>query len=133
MLLVGALPFGAIFVELFFIMNSLWFARVYYMFGFLFLSYGLMILTCAAVTVMLVYYLLCAENHRWQWRAFNSAGAGSLFVFAFALVYWLWKLRFAGLTSTVLFVGYSLLISFLFYILTGKCLEPSLSPTSVLC
>ena len=120
MLLVGALPFGAIFVELFFIMNSIWFDKIYYMFGFLFLCYGIMIITCAAVTIMFVYYLLCAENYRWQWRAFNSAGAGAIFVFLFAIIYWIWKLRFAGLTSVVLFVGYSSLISFLFFILTGK-------------
>ena len=120
MLLVGALPFGAIFVELFFILNSLWFGRIYYMFGFLFLCFGIMVVTCAAVTIMFVYYLLCAENYRWQWRAFNSAGAGAIFVFLFAIVYWMWKMRFAGLTSMVLFVGYSALISVLFYILTGK-------------
>ena len=120
MLWVGALPFGAIFVELFFIMNSIWFDKIYYMFGFLFLCYGIMTITCAAVTVMFVYYLLCAENYRWQWRAFNSAGAGAGFVFMFSLIYWVWKLRFAGLTSVVLYVGYSSLISFLFYIMTGE-------------
>jgi transmembrane 9 superfamily protein 2/4 len=37
MLLVGLLPFGAIFVELYFIMSSIWFSKIYYMFGFLFL------------------------------------------------------------------------------------------------
>ena len=115
----GALPFGAIFVELFFIMNSLWFSKIYYMFGFLFLCYGLMIMTCAAVTVMFVYYLLCAENHRWQWRAFNSAGAGAIFIFLFSIFYWFWRLRFAGFSSALLYLGYSALISFLFFILTG--------------
>lgn len=43
MLLVGILPFGAIFVELYFIMNSIWFHKVYYMFGFLFVCYGIMV------------------------------------------------------------------------------------------
>ena len=100
-------------------MNNIWFDRIYYMFGFLFICYGIMIITCAAVTIMFVYYLLCAENYRWQWRAFNSAGAGAGFVFAFSIIYWMWKLRFAGLTSAVLYIGYSSLISFLFYILTG--------------
>ena len=43
MLLAGILPFGAIFVELFFIMNSIWFHKMYYMFGFLFVCYGIMV------------------------------------------------------------------------------------------
>ncbi|KAL9099595.1 MAG: hypothetical protein Q9163_004926 [Psora crenata] len=119
MLLVGILPFGAIFVELYFIMNNMWFGKVYYMFGFLFLCYGIMIITCAAVTVLLVYFLLCSENYHWQWRAFCTAGASAGYVYANALLYWISKLSFGNFTSGVLYVGYSLLISFLFFVLTG--------------
>ena len=43
-LLSGVLPFGAIFVELYFIMNSIWFHKAYYMFGFLFICYFIMVL-----------------------------------------------------------------------------------------
>ena len=120
MLLVGILPFGAIFVELYFIMNNMWFGKVYYMFGFLFLCYGIMIITCAAVTILLVYFLLCSENYHWQWRAFCTAGASAGYVFANAMLYWISKLNFGSFTSGVLYVGYSLLISFLFFILTGE-------------
>jgi transmembrane 9 superfamily protein 2/4 len=119
MLIVGLLPFGAIFVELYFIMSSIWFSKVYYMFGFLFLCYGLMIITAAAVTVLLVYYLLCAENYHWQWRAFLAAGASALYVFLNAMAYWMTKLSLGGLAGGVLYLGYSALISFLFFILTG--------------
>lgn len=119
MALVGILPFGAIFVELYFIMNNMWFGKVYYMFGFLFLCYAIMIITTAAVTVLLVYFLLCAENYHWQWRAFSTAGASAGYVFANALLYWISKLSFGSFTSGVLYVGYSLLVSFLFFILTG--------------
>jgi transmembrane 9 superfamily protein 2/4 len=119
MLLVGILPFGAIFVELYFIMSSIWFSKVYYMFGFLFLCYGLMIITCAAVTVLMVYFLLCSENYHWHWRAFMTAGASAGYVFANALIYWVTKLQLGGLAGSVLYVGYSALISFLFFILTG--------------
>ena len=120
MLLVGILPFGAIFVELYFIMSSIWFSKVYYMFGFLFLCYALMIITCAAVTVLMVYFLLCSENYHWHWRAFMTAGASAGYVFANALIYWLTKLQLGGLAGSVLYIGYSALISFLFFILTGK-------------
>ncbi|KAK2047992.1 hypothetical protein LZ31DRAFT_591896 [Colletotrichum somersetense] len=51
MLIVGLLPFGAIFFELYFIMGSIWFSRIYYMFGSLFLSYGLMVFTTAGSRV----------------------------------------------------------------------------------
>ncbi|KAI2624765.1 Nonaspanin [Xylaria nigripes] len=120
MLLVGILPFGAIFVELYFIMSSIWFSKIYYMFGFLFLCYGLMIITCAAVTVLMVYFLLCAENYHWQWRSFLAAGMSAGYIFANALIYLISKLSLGGLSGTVLYIGYSALLSFLFFILTGS-------------
>merc|ERR1719468_1366396 len=43
----GILPFGAIFVELFFILTSLWQQQYYYVFGFLSLVYAILIGTCA--------------------------------------------------------------------------------------
>ncbi|KAJ9667934.1 Transmembrane 9 super member 2 [Coniosporium apollinis] len=119
MLLVGVLPFGAIFVELYFIMNSIWFSKVYYMFGFLFVCFGLMVMTCAAVTVLMVYFLLCAEDYRWQWRAFMTAGASALYVFAYCLVYWGRTMAFSSVIGAGLFLGYSALISVLFFVLTG--------------
>ncbi|KAF1356434.1 hypothetical protein BDV97DRAFT_341816 [Delphinella strobiligena] len=119
MLLVGVLPFGAIFVELYFIMNSIWFNRIYYMFGFLFLCYGLMVVTSAAVTILMVYFLLCAENYHWQWRAFCTAGASAGYVFAYAMLYWMRTLSFSSWTSGVLYLGYSLLLSVLWFVLTG--------------
>lgn len=119
-LLTGILPFAAIFLELYFIMNSLWTSKIYYMFGFLFLCYGLMIITCAATTVLLVYFLLCAENYRWHWRAFVGAGMTGGYVFVNALLFWATRVSFGGLTGAVLYVGYSALIGFLVFILTGK-------------
>jgi transmembrane 9 superfamily protein 2/4 len=118
-LLTGILPFGAIFVELYFIMTSLWTNKIYYMFGFLFLCYGLMIITSAATTVLLVYFLLCAENYRWHWRAFAGAGMTGGYVFVNALIFWATRVSFGGLTGAVLYVGYSALIAFVVFILTG--------------
>ncbi|XP_044724043.1 endomembrane protein 70 domain-containing protein [Hirsutella rhossiliensis] len=120
MLIVGLLPFGAIFVELYFIMSSIWFSRIYYMFGFLFLCYGLMIVVCAAVTILMTYFLLCAENYNWQWRSFLAAGMSGGYIFFNCLLYLLTKVRLGGLAGIVLYVGYSGLISFLFFILAGS-------------
>lgn len=124
-LLTGILPFGAIFVELYFIMTSLWTSKIYYMFGFLFLCYGLMIITSAATTVLLVYFLLCAENYRWHWRAFAGAGMTGGYVFLNALIFWATRVSFGGLTGAVLYVGYSALIGFVVFILTGMWLSAS--------
>lgn len=119
MLIVGLLPFGAIFVELYFIMSSIWFSRIYYMFGFLFLCYGLMVVVCAAVTILMTYFLLCAENYHWQWRSFLAAGMSGGYIFLNCLLYLITKVKLGGLAGIVLYMGYSALISFLFFILAG--------------
>ncbi|OAP56459.1 hypothetical protein AYL99_09638 [Fonsecaea erecta] len=119
LLLTGILPFCAIFVELYFIMTSLWTSKIYYMFGFLFICYALMAMTCACTTILLVYFLLCAEDYRWQWRAFFGAGMTGGYVFLNALGFWATRVTFGGLTGAVLYVGYSGLLSFLVAVLTG--------------
>ena len=119
MLEVGILPFLAILVELYFILTSFWFNKIYYMFGFLFLCYMLMIITTASVTVLMVYHILCAENYNWQWRAFLSSGMTAGYVFLTMIVYWLYNIKLGGLAGSVLYLGYSGLISFLIFILTG--------------
>ena len=45
----GILPFGTVFIELYFIMSSLWLHEVYYVFGFLFIVSLLTIIVCAEV------------------------------------------------------------------------------------
>ncbi|RKP06697.1 hypothetical protein THASP1DRAFT_31496 [Thamnocephalis sphaerospora] len=60
MLMGGVLPFGAIFIELYFIMNSIWYHKIYYVFGFLFLVFVLLAFTCSQVTILICYFHLCA-------------------------------------------------------------------------
>jgi hypothetical protein len=89
------------------------------MFGFLFLSFGLLVATSAAVTILMIYFLLCAENYHWQWRAFASSGASAGWVFAYSLLYWIRMLRFSSFTGVCLYIGYSILLSSLWFLLSG--------------
>lgn len=90
------------------------------MFGFLFLSYGLMLVTTASVTVLNVYFMLCAEDYRWQWRAWATGAACAVYVFANAIVFWMGRLSFGGVTSVVLYLGYSGLVSGAVGVLMGS-------------
>ncbi len=60
----GLLPFGAVFVEMFFILSSIWQHRFYYMFGFLGLVFLILLITCSEMTIVLCYLHLCAEDYR---------------------------------------------------------------------
>ncbi|KAJ1927045.1 Transmembrane 9 super member 2 [Tieghemiomyces parasiticus] len=115
----GILPFAAIFLELYFIMNSIWFQKFYYLFGFLFLVFVILVITCAEVTVLVCYFHLCSENYHWWWRSFFTAGASAFYIFLYSTMYYTTRLRVTSLVSTVLYFGWSFLMSALFFILTG--------------
>lgn len=105
-LLGGILPFGAAFVELYFVLSSLFGNRAYYAFGFLFLTFTVVALTTATVTVLFVYFVLCAEEYRWHWRAFLIGGGSAFWMFAYGVWYWVSRLSLDSFSSVVLYFGY---------------------------
>jgi transmembrane 9 superfamily protein 2/4 len=141
----GILPFGAVFVEIFFIFSALWldqyvvaytllpsslinapavsssvalFAlvfcvdltndflfqtarvlvvsllrRYYYVFGFTAIVFVIMMITCAEITMVLIYFQLCGEDYRWWWRSFLTAGSSAVYIGLYAVYYFVTKVR----------------------------------------
>ena len=119
MVLTGIIPFAAAYVELFFIMSSLWMDQFYYVFGFTLIVYIILIITCAEATILLVYYQLCAENHRWWWFAFFSSGSTAFYTFLYSF-FWFGTLGPSRwLMTYLLYFGYMFLISFAMFLLFG--------------
>ena len=61
----GLLPFGAVSIELSYILSAVWNHQTYYVFGFLLLVFAILCATCAEVTIVLCYLHLCTEDYRW--------------------------------------------------------------------
>ncbi|KAF2920887.1 transmembrane 9 superfamily member 8 [Oryza sativa Japonica Group] len=115
----GILPFGAVFIELFFILTSIWLHQFYYIFGFLFLVFIILIITCAEIAIVLCYFQLCSEDYMWWWRSYLTSGSSAIYLFLYAGFYFFTKLQITKLVSGILFFGYMLLASFSFFVLTG--------------
>ena len=115
----GVLPFGAVFIELFFILSSIWLHQYYYVFGFLLIVLLILIITCAEISIVLCYFQLCAEDYHWWWRAFLTAGCSGLYLFIYSLVYMFTKMVMTRGVSILLYVGYMLIASYSFFTLTG--------------
>jgi transmembrane 9 superfamily protein 2/4 len=116
----GILPFGCIFIQLFFILNSIWSHQMYYMFGFLFLVFLILIVTCSEATILLCYFHLCAEDYHWWWRSFLTSGFTAVYFFIYCVHYFVSKLEISGFVSTLLYFGYTFIMVFLFFLLTGS-------------
>ena len=115
----GVLPFGAVFVELFFILSSLWLNQYYYVFGFLLLVWIILIITCAEITIVLCYFQLCSENYHWWWRSFLTSGSSAFYVFLYSTYYYYSKVNALYFLTSILYFSYMFLISFAFFLLTG--------------
>lgn len=63
-LLAGLIPFAVIFIELLFIFRNVWQDKTgfYYVFGFMAVVSGILLITIIEVTVVAVYMRLCSEE-----------------------------------------------------------------------
>uniref|UniRef100_A0A7N6BZH4 Transmembrane 9 superfamily member n=1 Tax=Anabas testudineus TaxID=64144 RepID=A0A7N6BZH4_ANATE len=119
----GILPFGCIFIQLFFILNSIWSHQMYYMFGFLFLVFIILLITCSEATILLCYFHLCAEDYHWWWRSFLTSGFTAVYLFIYAVHYFFSKLQIIGAASTFLYFGYTMIMVLIFFLFTGEALS----------
>ena len=112
------------------------------MFGFLFLVFLIVIISCSEIAIVMTYFQLCAEDYHWWWRSFIASGGCAIYVFIYSIFYYITevcslfscylllinysnnftsnlKLEITEFIPTLLFFGYSSLISLTLWILTG--------------
>lgn len=118
-LLGGILPFAAVFTELLFIMTSIWLQQFYYMFGFLLLVLIILVITCAEISIAFTYFQLAGEDYQWWWRSYWISATCSVYVFFYAILYFISNLSITSFASTMVYFGYMFIISYAFFLLTG--------------
>ena len=115
----GILSFGSIFIELYYILTSLWNYKYYHVYGFLLGVYAILMVVVCMTSVIVVYFCLNAENYLWQWRSFLNTGSAGLFLFGYSIVYFSSTLEIMGVISTMLYFSYMFIASLLFSLVTG--------------
>jgi len=116
----GILPFGAVFIELFFILSSIWLHQIYYIFGFLSIVFIILIITCAEIAIVMCYFQLCSEDYHWWWRAYLTSGASAFYMFLYSIFYFFTKLQIQNFVSILLYFGYTTIMALFFFVLTGS-------------
>lgn len=102
----GILPFGSIFIEMYFVFTSFWNYKFYYVYGFMLLVYCILICVTLCVTIVSTYFLLNAEDHRWLWSSFATGASAAGYVYVYSIYYFFTKTRMYGLMQTCFYFGY---------------------------
>ena len=109
--LAGLLSFGSIFIELYYVLTSLWNYKFYHVYGFLLGVYAILIVVVSTTTVIVVYFTLNAEDHRWHWTSFLSGASTAIYIFLYGAYYFFFKTSMNGLLQTAFYFGYTSLIA----------------------
>ncbi|XP_075216975.1 transmembrane 9 superfamily protein member 3 [Lycorma delicatula] len=115
----GVLPFGSIFIEMYFIFTSFWAYKIYYVYGFMLLVFLILMIVTVCVTIVCTYFLLNAEDYRWQWTSFLAAASTSAYVYMYSFYYFFFKTKMYGLFQTAFYFGYMALFSLALGIMCG--------------
>jgi len=115
----GILPFGSIFIEMYFIFTSFWAYKIYYVYGFMLLVFLILLTVTVCVTIVCTYFLLNAEDYRWHWTAFLSAGSTAGYVYFYSFYYFFFKTKMYGFFQTSFYFGYMAVFSLSLGLLCG--------------
>lgn len=115
----GVLPFGSIFIEMYFIFTALWSYKFYYVYGFMLLVYIILALVTICTTIVAVYFVLNAENYHWQWVTYSAGGSTAAYVFLYSIFYFFYKTQMSGLLQITHYFGYMTLFCISLFFMCG--------------
>ncbi|KAJ0981229.1 hypothetical protein J5N97_009484 [Dioscorea zingiberensis] len=115
-IIAGILPSIMIYLQLYYILSSLWAYRVYTMYGVLFMVFALLLLVTAFVTVALTYFQLASEDHRWWWRSFFYGGSTGLFIYGYCFYYYA-QSNMSSFIQKCFFFGYMACICYAIFLM----------------
>ncbi|KAG9064517.1 hypothetical protein KI688_003707 [Linnemannia hyalina] len=115
----GLLPFAVVFIELFFILKSIWEGQYYYMFGFLSLVFMILLVTCVEMTLVIVYFQLCDEDYNWWWRSFLASAFSAVYIFVYSMIYFFKQLSIDHFVPGLIYFANSFMVCTAYGLLTG--------------
>ena len=119
-LISGTIVFSAIYIELHYIVESIWGHKLYTLFGILAIALTMVILVTSFVSVAFTYFLLIGEDYRWWWRSFFAAGSTGVLVFAYCFYFFFQKTQMEGMLQTSFYFGYMWIVAYMFSLALGS-------------
>ena len=117
--LTGFPPFFAIFVELFYIMDSMWKQDFYALSKYLLLSIIILIIISSLIGILFTYLNLCKGDYRWWWKSFIVSASPAIYIIIFSIFY-LFKLKFKQITTFLIYINFMILFSVIIALICGS-------------
>ena len=117
--LTGFPPFFAIFVELFYIMDSLWKQDFYALSKYLLISILILIIISSLTGILFTYLNLCKGDYRWWWKSFLVSASPGIYIIIFSFFY-LFKMKFKKFTSILIYLNFMTLFSIIISLICGS-------------
>ena len=115
----GFISFGTFFIELNYVMGSLWKHQIYFLATFLWISFSLFVFICGEISIIVIFWNLCYGDYNWWWKSFLIGSSPVIYFICFSIYYFL-NLHLSGLSAIVVYFGIMCLISAMSLFICGS-------------
>ncbi|CEL92549.1 unnamed protein product [Vitrella brassicaformis CCMP3155] len=116
----GLIPFGCVFIEMYFLFSSFWGYKFYYVYGFMLAILLLFSCVLVCVSITSVYILLNAEDYRWAWVSFLSCASTGVYVFLYSIYYYHNSTKMRGFLQFMYYFGSTAFFCFCLSLFCGS-------------
>ena len=106
----GFIAFGTIFIELNYVMGSLWKHQIYFLATFLWISLILFVFICGEISIIVIFWNFYYGDYNWWWKSFIIGSSPVIYFVLFSIYYFI-NLHLRGISAIVVYFGIMGLIS----------------------
>ncbi|KDP33127.1 hypothetical protein JCGZ_13574 [Jatropha curcas] len=118
MFLAGLLSCSAVVLELHHLYASLWGYKICTLPSILFVTFIILMLLTAILSIGMTYIQLSAEDHQWWWRSVLCGGSPAIFMFGYC-VFFFARSNMNGFMQLSFFIGYNACMCYAFFLILG--------------
>ncbi|KAG7019323.1 Transmembrane 9 superfamily member 5 [Cucurbita argyrosperma subsp. argyrosperma] len=118
MFISGLLSFSAVVLELHHLYASMWGFKIFTLPSILFITFIILVVLTAILSIGLTYIQLSVEDHQWWWRSVFSGGSTAIFMFGYC-IYFYARSNMNGFLQLCFFIGYNACLCYAFFLVLG--------------
>ena len=118
-ILAGFPSFYAIFVELFYIMDSFWRQNIYSFNKYLLESLIVLIIINSEISILFTYFNLCKGDYRWWWKSIFIGSSPGFYLILFSIIY-VFTMNLFEYNSVIICLCFMLFISIIITIICAS-------------